>query len=191
MWFGVCVSKRAGERAAGAELGPGSAPGTAGDERDQSRHGRSLVLPSSAGFIGQPSPITLICGIKEKSISIREVMCGGFTGLVGHGATGAAWALPVPVPVPGSVTGARLAVQEEALEMWRSPLPEHYFFRNNHFCLPRLEEARLGSLPGVAQVVVGVRWWLGALRGRRCRGWHRNSGWGWGADGCQGFCCDL
>lgn len=144
MWFGVCVSKRAGERAAGAELGPGSAPGTAGDERDQSRHGRSLVLPSSAGFIGQPSPITLICGIKEKSISIREVMCGGFTGLVGHGATGAAWALPVPVP--GSVTGARLAVQEEALELWRSP--RILFFQEQPF---------LPAPPGRGQTWVSPR----------------------------------
>lgn len=70
-----------------------SSPGHAGTAGIN--HSMGPPLPTPAESIGQPSPITLICGIKEKSISIREVMCSGLTGPVAHGAAGAAWVLPI------------------------------------------------------------------------------------------------
>ena len=166
MGLGICLSKRAGKSQGGrARVKTNPSPvGTAGDEGDQSRHGCSLLLPSSTGFIGQPSPITLICGIKEKSISIREVMCSGLTGPVSRGAVSAAWALPVPgsVSMPGHGWQGRRQPQSYG------GFPEYIFF----FCggstisaCPAWKGSHLGLSPVLPRLWLGMRWWLGASRG--------------------------
>ena len=184
---GISGQAREPRGRAGARTSPGHA-GTARDERDQSRHGCSLLLPSSAGFIAQSSPITLICGIKEKSISIREVMCSGLTGPVGCGAAGAAWTLPVP----GSMSMLGHGWQHGRQPWSHGDFPEHFFWRGSTVsACPAQKRSDLGLSPVLPTLWLGVRWWLGASRGRLRRAQHRNPGRGWGADGCLCFCRNL